>query len=203
MIPQKKNEDGQFVDDLSEVDRRLFKKMEGDINSERLFEVVTPSLRFEQYVSEADSIIALACKNMALDAKAFLVDRQGNPVTAEQILSEKNETYTTILNLQNNMLIPALYHVLDNIRAMEILYNVTPRLPERNDDISVTFGDSVMLDENTEKKMAIEEVTKGVRSKLSYLMDYRGMTEEEATIELERIKADTPIVDYFGQGEGA
>ena len=202
MIPQKLDENGKYVDDLNEIDRKLFKKLEGDIEGQRLFEVTTPALRFDQYTTEADNIISMACKNMALDAKAFLVDRQGNPVTAEQILSEKNETYTTILSLQKNMLIPTMYHVLDNIRAMQKLYNVTPRLPENNSDISISFGDSVMIDENTEKKFAIDEVAKGVRSKLSYLMEYRGMTEEEATIELERIKADTPVIDYFGNNEG-
>lgn len=202
MIPQKLDENGKYVDDLNEVDRRLFKKLEGDIEGQRLFEVTTPALRFDQFTTEADGIISMACKNMALDSKAFLVDRQGNPVTAEQILSEKNETYTTILSLQKNMLIPTMYHVLDNIRAMQKLYNVSPRLPEDNADISISFGDSVMIDENTEKKFAIDEVSKGVRSKLSYLMEYRGMTEEEAMVELERIKADAPVVDYFDNNEG-
>lgn len=203
MIPQKRDSSGKFVDDLDAFDKKLYKKLEGGIEQgNQLFEVTTPALRFDQYVSEANSLIAMACKNMALDAKAFLVDRQGNPVTAEQILSEKNETYTTILSLQRNMILPALYHMLDNVRAMEKLYSVSPRLPEKNDDIALTFGDSVMLDENTEKKMAMDEVNRGVRSKLSYLMDYRGMTEEEAQKELELIRAETPTVDFFGQGEG-
>ncbi len=203
MIPQRKTSDGRYVDDLSVFDRKLYKKLEGGIEQgNALFETVSPTLRFEQYVKEADSIISLACKNMSLDAKAFLVDRQGNPVTAEQILSEKNETYTTILALQEKMLIPAIYHLLDNIRALQTLYSVSPKLPENNEDIAITFGDSVMIDEQTEKKTAMEEVTRGVRSKLSYLMEYRNLSEEEAIKELERIKADTPTIDYFGNEAG-
>ena len=71
------------------------------------------------------------------------------------------------------------------------------------DDITVTFGDSVMVDEETEKKTAQTECQIGLRSKLSYLMQYRNMSEEEALKEIERIKAEAPTVDYFGLGEGA
>lgn len=203
MIPQRKTTDGKFIDDITALDKKLYRKMEGSFESgNKLFEVVTPSLRFESYINECNSIISMACKSMALDAKAFLVDRQGNPVTAEQILSEKNETYTTILALQEKMIIPALRGVLDNIRVLQILYSINPKLPENDKDISISFGDSVMTDEQTEKKMAMDEVTRGVRSKLSYLMEYRNMTEEEARKELEEIKADTPVIDYFGTGEG-
>ena len=34
-------------------------------------------------------------------------------------------------------------------------------------------------------------------------MQYRGMSEEEALKELELIKAETPVVDYFGESAGA
>ena len=32
---------------------------------------------------------------------------------------------------------------------------------------------------------------------------YRNMSEEDALKELERIKAETPVVDYFGESAGA
>lgn len=202
MIPMKKRADGQYTEDLSVFERKLYKKLDGGIeNGSRLFEVSAPSLRFDQYSVYLNTLIALACKNMALDSKSFLVDKLGMPVTAEQILSEKNETYTTVLFLQNNMLTPALYKILDNIRALEILYSVSPILPE-NEEISISYGDSVMEDETTERKNAMSEVQAGVRSKLSYLMDFRNLTEEEAQKELERIKAEAPVIDMFGTEEG-
>ena len=34
-------------------------------------------------------------------------------------------------------------------------------------------------------------------------MQYRNMSEEDALKELERIKAETPVVDYFGESAGA
>lgn len=53
------------------------------------------------------------------------------------------------------------------------------------------------MDEQSDRVNAQAEVTAGLRSKLAYLMDYRGMTETEALAEIERIKAETPVVSGF------
>lgn len=202
MIPQKMGQDGHVYDDLSAVDRRMYKVLDGGVEK-NLFEVSSPVLRFDQYKTHMDELISLACKNMGLDAKSFLSDRQGNAITAQQILSEKNETYTTVLNFQEKMLKPGLWSVLDNIRVLQELYGITVgRIPEDDEAISITFGDSILVDEESERQIAIDEVTKGLRSKVSYLMEYRGLSEEDALKELERIKADAPVIDYFGMGEG-
>lgn len=203
MIPQKMREDGTVYDDLSAVDKRMYKVLDGGVEK-NLFEVSSPTLRFDQYKTQMDQLISIACKNMGLDAKSFLTDHQGDPVTAQQILSEKNETYTTVLNFQEKMLKPSIMAILRGVRALQLLYGIKDGLvPEEEDNISVSFGDSILVDEESEKKMAIDEVQRGLRSKLSYLVDYRGMSEEEALAELERIKADAPVVDYFGMGEEA
>lgn len=200
MIPQKMV-NGKAVDDLSAVDREMYKVLDGGVEKD-LFEVSAPSLRFDQYKAQMDELITLACKNMGLDAKSFTSDHQGNAVTAQQILSEKNETYTTVLNLQEKMLKPALRDILESIRAMQILYGIKAVLPEDPDEVTISFGDSLLIDEESERQMAISEVQRGLRSKLSYLMDYRGMSEEDALREIELIKADAPVIDYFGDGAG-
>lgn len=202
MIPQKMREDGTVYDDLSAIDKRMYKVLDGGVEKS-LFEVSNPSLRFDQYKTHMDELITLACKNMGLDAKSFVTDRQGNAVTAQQILTEKNETYITVLNLQEKMVKPGLRSLIDNVRILQELYGVTEgRIPEDMDAITISFGDSIMTNEEDEKKMALDEVQKGLRSKLSYLVEYRGMSEEDALKELELIKADAPVIDYFGAGEG-
>ena len=96
---------------------------------------------------------------------------------------------------------PAIRHILSSIRALEILYSTSERLPD-DDAITISFGDSIMLDEDTERERAIQEVEKGLRSKLDYLMNFRGMSEEEARHEIEQINAEAPTYDYFGTGDG-
>lgn len=201
MIPQKMV-NGKPVNDLSAADKKMYKVLDGGVEN-HLFEVATPNLRFEQYKVEMDSTIALACKNMGLDAKSFTVERSGGAVTATQVITDQNDTYTTVLNIQEKVLKPCLYKVIDSIRALQSLYGFTDLLlPESNDDITVSFGDSIIIDEESEKRMAMEEVGKGLRSKLSYIMEYRGMSEADAIVEIERIKNDAPVMDFFGNGTG-
>lgn len=203
MIPQRIDSDGNVHDDLSAIDRRMYKVLDGGVENS-LFEVSSPSLRFDQYKTHMDELITLACKNMGLDAKSFVTDRQGNAVTAQQILTEKNETYISVLNFQEKMLKPCLWHLLENVRALQDLYGILEgRVPDDKDAVTISFGDSIMVNEEDERKMALDEVQRGLRSKLSYLVDYRGMSEEDALKELELIKADAPVVDYFGMGEEA
>lgn len=202
MIPQKII-DGKPVDQIDVFGKKYFKKLYGGIEGNKLFEVHNPSMRMSQYQEYMDKQTVLACKKMHLDAKAFTVDVQGSPVTAQQILTEKNDTYTTILDLQNNTLLPALKDIYRISSDIQYLYGVREGVIPAVDDITITFGDSVMTDEETEKKNAQTECQIGLRSKMSYLMQYRGMSEEEALKELEAIKAERPVVDYFGSGEGA
>lgn len=203
MIPQK-IVDGKIYDDISAFDRKYYKKLAGNVeNTSKLFEVHNPSMRLDQYQEYMDKQTVLACKKMHLDAKAFTVSVQGAPVTAQQILTEKNDTYTTILDIQNNSLIPAIKEIYRISADIQYLYGVRDGRIPVVDEITITFGDSVMTDEETEKKNAQTECQIGLRSKLSYLMQYRNMSEEEALKEIERIKAEAPTVDYFGLGEGA
>ena len=203
MIPQK-IVDGKIVEDINAFDRKYYKKLAGNVeNTNKLFEVHNPQMRLDQYQAYMDKQTVLACKKMHLDAKAFTVDVQGSPVTAQQILTEKNDTYTTILDIQNNSLLPALKEIYRISADIQYLYGVKEGRIPAVDDITITFGDSVMTDEETEKKNAQTECQIGLRSKLSYLMQYRNMSEEDALKELERIKAETPVVDYFGESAGA
>lgn len=203
MIPQKII-DGVVVDDIDVFSKKYFKTLYASgTDGNKLFEVHNPTMRMSQYQEYMDKQTVLACKKMHLDAKAFTVDVQGSPVTAQQILTEKNDTYTTILDLQNNTLLPALKDIYRISSDIQYLYGVREGVIPAVDDITITFGDSVMTDEETEKKNAQTECQIGLRSKMSYLMQYRGMSEEEALKELEAIKAERPVVDYFGSGEGA
>ena len=201
MIPMK-NVDGKIVEDLSAFDRRYYRKLAGRETSTDLFEVSTPEPRLSAYKDHMQAVISYACTIMQLSSNSYTTDAGGLPTTAKQVLSEDKRTYNTVLGIQNKMIVPGLKALLGAIRALQTLYKISPVLPE-DDDITIKFGDSVMIDEETERQLALTEVEKGVRSKLSYLIEYRGLSEEEAEKELEAINAEAPTYDYFGTGEGA
>ena len=66
-------------------------------------------------------------------------------------------------------------------------------------DVSIGYGDSILVDSDSEKENAKDEVQLGLRSKKSYLMEYRNLSEEDAEKELEQIRNESPVeMDYFG-----
>ena len=203
MLPVKYDSGGNLVDDLSAFDRKFYKKLAGRETAENLFELETPAPRLASYKDHMQAVLSYACTIMQLSSNSYTTDAGGMPTTAKQVLSEDKRTYNTVLGIQNKMIIPALHSLLSSIRALQTLYNVSPRLPESDDDITIRFGDSIMIDEETERQQALSEVKDKVRSKLSYLMEYRGLSEEEARKELEEINNEEPSYDYFGNGTGA
>ena len=56
--------------------------------------------------------------------------------------------------------------------------------------ITIIPDDSIIEDKNTEQLRAQQEVTAGLRSKKSYLMDIKGMSEQEAEEELQKIQEE-------------
>lgn len=58
----------------------------------------------------------------------------------------------------------------------------------KTNKITIIPDDSIIEDKNTEQIRAMQEVTQGLRSKKSYLMDIKGMSEQEAEEELQKIQ---------------
>ena len=58
----------------------------------------------------------------------------------------------------------------------------------KTNKITIIPDDSIIEDKNTEQVRAMQEVTAGLKSKKSYLMDTKGMSEQEAEEELQRIQ---------------
>jgi len=137
-------------------------------------------------------VVCMACH---LDAGAYVYDQAAQAVTATEVRTKSQQTYGTIVDIQDQMIKPFVSQLVDNIRAVQQLYE-TEAIP---DDVMLgfDFGDSILTDEQSDRTNAQAEVVGGLRSKISYLMEYRGMTEQQALAEIERIKGETPVVNPF------
>jgi A118 family predicted phage portal protein len=197
MVPSKIDDKGKPYDDMGALEKRLYRKLTGTsaTGDKPLFEKWSPELRFSAYIEKIKADLALACMQCGLDAGAYLWDSTTGAVTAQQVRSEKQKTYGTIVDVQDRMLTPAVRALVDAARAIQQLYGV----PEISSDVelSISWGDSILIAEETEKAQAMSEVGAGLRSKLTYLTEYRGMSEEEANAEIERIKTETPAAATF------
>ena len=82
----------------------------------------------------------------------------------------------------------------DEITINDCIYDLVRAICElegiKTNNITITPDDSIIEDKNTEMTRAQLEVTQGLRSKKSYLMEFKGMSEEEAEEELEKIKEE-------------
>lgn len=192
---------GVMVDNLDALDREFIRKLETE-SSDRLFEEWAPSLRFDSFERYMNFLLHMVCLTCGLDPGQYVFDEKSYAVTAKEVVSKQQKTYTTICDIQRYMVVPAVDHIVECVRQAQLLYDL-PAIP---DDIEVVcdFGDSIITDEQQEKQDAILECNSGLRSRLSYMMTQRGLTEEEARHELELIaeeeKAGTPQVpDVFAE----
>jgi len=182
-------------DTTTKTEKRMYRKLVTESGKD-LLEPYTPELRVEQLNAAIKTQLAIACMACHLDAGAYIYDQSMQAVTATEVRTRQQQTYGTLVDIQYKMVEPFIHDYLAAIRLIQQLYEI-----EALDEVelSIDFGDSVLVDEQADRTNAQSEVTAGLRSKLSYLMEYRGMSEEEALKELESIKADAPpVIDFFG-----
>jgi A118 family predicted phage portal protein len=181
-------------DKLSSLEKKLYRKM-SSVEGKDLLEPYSPDLRVESLNAALKTQLSVACMACHLDAGAYVYDQAANAITATEVRTKQQQTYGTILDIQMQMIQPFVAQLVDNVRAVQDLYE-TQAIPEEI-LLGFDFGDSILVDEESDRVNAQSEVTAGLRSKLAYLMEYRGMTETQALAEIERIKVETPVVSSF------
>jgi A118 family predicted phage portal protein len=179
---------------LDPLEKRLYRKL-SSVEGKDMLEPYNPNLRIDQLNAALKTQLSVVCMACHLDSGAYVYDQAAQAVTATEVRTKQQQTYGTIVDIQDQMIRPFIVEMIDNIRALQTLYGIEA-IPE---DILLgfDFGDSILVDEQSDRANAQAEVSVGLRSKLAYLMDYRGMTETEALAEIERIKAETPVVTGF------
>lgn len=109
---------------------------------------------------------------------------QGQIQTATEVISENSDMFRTIKKheqvLENSLktIIKAIAYASSTFANYNINANT----------ITIDFDDSIIEDKGAEQIRAQQEVTAGLRSKKSYLMKIKGMNEQEAEKELQRIQ---------------
>lgn len=97
--------------------------------------------------------------------------------TATEVISEDSKAFRT----RARHLINVNDVVYDLVRAICNIEGINA------DDCSIVPDDSIITDKNAEKTLALMEVQQGLKSKVTYLMQNEGMTEQQALEELEKI----------------
>ena len=196
MIETVRTSNGEIVPRLDSKEKRLYKVMDAQGAVNKYMEEYSPTIRQADITATLKTNLSLLCSACGLDSGAYVYDERAQAVTATEIRTKNQKTYQKICDIQRWTIQPAVLGIIDAVRSLQQLYNV-PALPEL--EINITFGDSILIDAESDKQNAQRETQLGLRSKLSYLMEYRGLSEEDAKKELAIITDETPQqVDFFG-----
>jgi len=116
-------------------------------------------------------------------------------VTATQVSTESSESAKTIILLENALIkdwkqfIIKLVH-FHNITNTEDLGEIT------EDDITITFHDNIIIDENLEKEVFRLEIEAGIRTEWEYRMTFLNETDDEAKAFIDEInKFDDEFIE--------
>ena len=174
----------------------VYEAFASDEKDELKIQDTSVELRVEEHVAALNAFLSVLCLQLGFSANTFSFDQHGGIRTATEVVSENSKTYKTIRTVQNQ-LVPALEHVVRNIIDVAALYGVrwqgvpVEALAAGGYEVKVTFDDGVTQDRQTNIREGMALVNAGLLSRFTFLTDRKygqGLTEAEATRELERIR---------------
>lgn len=150
------------------------------------------TLRTEQHINAINAELNYLSAGVGLGTGFYKFDGNGLK-TATEVVSENSDTYRTKIHHQ----IPiydCLYDLIASICEMEEI---------KYEEISITFDDSIVQDEDALIKRGLDLLNAGVISKEKFMSKYLHYEESEITEELQKIKEDKKIIqpeglDFFG-----
>ena len=137
------------------------------------------TIRKDEHIDSINADLNWLSEDLGLGANWYKFD--GTSVkTATEVISENSKAFRTKKHYE----ITINDCVYDLVRAVCELEGI------KTNNITITPDDSIIEDKNTEMTRAQLEVSQGLRSKKSYLMEFKGMSEEEAEEELAKIQEE-------------
>src|SRR5690554_1943401 len=164
---------------------------------------IKTELRVEEHVSAINALLNLFAMQTGFSAGTFSFDGQ-SVKTATEVVSENSKTFKS--KKSHEIIIESgLQELIESIVAIAELYSLFSA-PEEY-EISVSFDDSIVEDENAEINKQIQLVTNKLQSKKRAIMKIHGLTEKEAEELIQEINEETATataesVDFFG-GSGS
>jgi len=140
-----------------------------------------PTPNMDKYSLELQAAVNRFSDAVGLGTDAFKLDR-GQKATATQVVSESQEKYS---NLKKHLSIIASEFqafnaaILSVARENKVNTALDPAKP-----IGFFVQDSVVIDDETRREIALQEVRDGLRSVKSYLEEFRGLSGKELEEEL-------------------
>lgn len=136
-------------------------------------------LRYQEHIDSINADLNWLTENVGLGSNYYKFDGTGVK-TATEVISENSHAFRTKKH----------YEIVVNDCIYDLVRAVCELEGIKTNKITIIPDDSIIEDKNAEMTRAQLEVSQGLRSKKSYLMDIKGMSEDEAEEELQKIQEE-------------
>ena len=184
-----------------DADDEVFQALRCDDENDLHITDNTMEIRVSEHVDSINALLNILCFQTGLSAGALSFDSSGGIKTATEVISQNSKTFRTA-KAHKNMLEEFFVDLVHSICAVG---NYLGQCPELTDsvDISVSFADNIIEDDNTIIDNNIKLVQAGLKSKISAIMEVLKCDEKTAEQELERISKENSQVTDDGSFDAA
>ncbi len=137
------------------------------------------NLRAQEHIDSINAELNWLSSNVGLGSNFYKFDGVSTK-TATEVISENSDAFRTKVH----------YDIIVNDVVYDLVKVICEMEGIKTNKITIIPDDSIIEDKNTEQLRAQQEVAQGLRSKKSYLMDIKGMSEQEAEEELQKIQEE-------------
>ena len=174
--------EGRMVFDPNDIS--VYRMPKG-FNKDSMIEHDDANLRTASYIESVNYQLNILSSKVGFGNERYKFDGQAIQ-TATGVISENSDMFRTIKKHEQ-----VLESCLTTI--IKAIAYVSTTFSNQNIDaskITIDFDDSIIEDRGAEQVRAMQEVSQGLRSKVSYITKYEGMNEEQAQKELETIQQE-------------
>ena len=143
------------------------------------------NLRSNSYIEAVNYQLNILSSKVGFGNERYKFDGQAIQ-TATGVISENSDMFRTIKK-HEQMLEDSLITI---IKAIAYASTVFGNTKINADTVTIDFDDSIIEDRGAEQVRAMQEVAQNLRSKESYIVNYRNLNKEQAEEELARIQEE-------------
>ena len=172
-----------------DADDEAFQALKCDEDKDLHIQDNTMVLRIQEHIDGINALLNILCFQVGLSAGTLSFDRAQGMKTATEIISEESKTAQTI-RCNKNLLVEFIEGMCGSVLTLAM---ETGEIPRGDYELSVSFRDGIIIDDNTLIDNNIKLVSAGLKSKISAIMEVLKCDEETARQEYEKIISESRV----------
>lgn len=174
--------EGKMVFDPNDIS--VYRMPKG-FNKDSIIEHDDANLRSDQFISTVNYQLNILSSKVGFGQERYKFDGQAIQ-TATGVISENSDMFRTIKK-HEQMLEDSLITIIKAIAYASTAFgnvNIDASV------VTIDFDDSIIEDRGAEKVRAMQEVSQNLRSRESYMINYRNLNEQQVKEELDKIQQE-------------